>query len=144
MINFNELPDVVGIVGSRDFPPDRISWVKTFVNKLNAGTIVVSGGARGVDTAAERAAKARKDLYFKPYYVEDFEWKLKGKGVGHFRNSQLINFVHYHKGIIVIFYTVDEKGVMTPGSTNVVKTCLKLNVPYILVSDLGEIAGTKR
>lgn len=142
MINFESLPDVVAIVGSREFP--KLMWVATFVAKLKAGTIVVSGGARGVDRAAEVATQLRDDLHFKPFRVEDFMWSKKGKAVGHFRNKQLVEFVAEYGGNVVIFYTTSEMGVMTPGSTNVVKNCHKYSVPYILISDKGEIAGTKR
>lgn len=47
----------IGIVGSRDFP--QLDLVKWFVNELPKGCMVVSGGARGVDSAAIRAAKTR-------------------------------------------------------------------------------------
>lgn len=45
----------VGIVGSRDFV--HIELVEEFVAGLPSGTAVVSGGARGVDTAAETTAR---------------------------------------------------------------------------------------
>lgn len=142
MIDFTSFPDVVAVVGSREFPERKLTWVTQFVNKLMPETIVVSGGARGVDRVAEKAARSRDDLYFQPYYVPDFLWEKKGKGVGHFRNQQLVEFVHKYGGIVVIFYCLDEKGVMTPGSTNVVKQCLKLTVPYLLISEQGDINGT--
>lgn len=46
----------IGIVGSRAFPQlDLVSW---FVNELPVGCIVISGGAKGVDSvAAETATK---------------------------------------------------------------------------------------
>ena len=47
----------VAIVGSRNFP--RLRMVRDYVKKLPTGTIVVSGGARGVDSAAVAAAEAR-------------------------------------------------------------------------------------
>lgn len=47
----------IGIVGSRKFP--QLNLVKWFVDELPKGCIVVSGGARGVDTAAVQAAKSR-------------------------------------------------------------------------------------
>lgn len=139
-IDFDKLPRVVAIVGSRDFPHGK--WVLTFVNRLNAGTIVTSGGARGVDTVAELTTNARDDLYFKPHDVEDFEWKLLGKSVGHFRNEQLVRWVKRFDGIVVVFHCINPKTkVMTPGSTNVVTNCLKQSVPFILISETGEIAG---
>lgn len=47
----------IAIVGSREFKD--LQKVKDFVNQLPAGSIVVSGGAVGVDITAELAAKAR-------------------------------------------------------------------------------------
>jgi hypothetical protein len=144
VIDFNSLPDVVAVVGSREFPKRKLEWVTKFVNNLLPETIVVSGGARGVDTAAEEAAVQRKDLHFYPYRVPSFLWEKKGKGVGHFRNQQLVEFVNEYGGVVVVFHCVDENGVMTGGSMNVVRNCLKLKVPYILISEHGVIGGTKK
>jgi hypothetical protein len=47
----------LGIVGSRDFP--RLDLVVEYVNGLPVGTIVVSGGAPGVDLTAEVTAEDR-------------------------------------------------------------------------------------
>lgn len=48
---------IVGVVGSRGYPsPTKVA---DFVRSLPAGTVVVSGGARGVDTWAVLAAQAR-------------------------------------------------------------------------------------
>lgn len=44
----------IGIVGARDYP--YLHLVHDYVQKLSEGCVVVSGGARGVDTAAESAA----------------------------------------------------------------------------------------
>lgn len=47
----------VAVVGSREYP--NLQQVIDFVNTLPDGTTVVSGGARGVDITAQRAAEAR-------------------------------------------------------------------------------------
>ena len=47
----------VAIIGSRGYP--QLSQVRAYVEKLPADTTVVSGGARGVDTAAEISARLR-------------------------------------------------------------------------------------
>lgn len=125
-MDFDSLPKVVAIVGSRDFA--RIDWIDTFVQKLPEKKIIVSGGARGVDLAAKRAAEFYGH-YYKGFHVEGFEWKILGKGVGHFRNSQLIDYVHKYKGVVVIFSN-EEDGVLTPGSKNVKEYCEKIGVPY--------------
>lgn len=47
----------IAIVGSRKYPD--LSVVRDFVNTLPEDTVVISGGAKGVDTVAERAALKR-------------------------------------------------------------------------------------
>lgn len=58
----------VAIVGSRKF--GRLDLVRKYVENLPADAIVVSGGALGVDDAAEIAAEGRglKTLIYKPAY----------------------------------------------------------------------------
>lgn len=51
-------PLVWGVVGSREYPD--LAAVRAFVRSLPVGSTVVSGGARGVDTAAKWAAEKRK------------------------------------------------------------------------------------
>lgn len=48
------MPEKVAIVGSRDFKHLDMVWA--YVQDLPPDTTVVSGGARGVDRAAEQAA----------------------------------------------------------------------------------------
>lgn len=47
----------VAIVGSREHP--RLDIVERYVDALKPGTMVISGGARGVDATAEARAIAR-------------------------------------------------------------------------------------
>ncbi len=49
--------EVVAIVGSRGWPKARLHEVQDYVSFLPNGTIILSGGAVGVDTAAEEAAR---------------------------------------------------------------------------------------
>ena len=48
----------VAIVGSRDYPIPELLRVRKLVDMLNPGAMVVTGGAFGVDTTAERDARA--------------------------------------------------------------------------------------
>jgi predicted Rossmann fold nucleotide-binding protein DprA/Smf involved in DNA uptake len=41
----------VAIIGSRDYPD--LERVRAYVRRLPTGTVFISGGARGVDSAAE-------------------------------------------------------------------------------------------
>lgn len=75
----------IAIVGSRDFP--HLEQVIAYVNALPLGTRVISGGARGVDKAAEQAALKRYDLE-----VEIFpaDWQRYGKSAGYRRNADIV------------------------------------------------------
>lgn len=75
----------VAIIGSRSY--HCLDQVLEFVNKLKEGTVVVSGGANGVDKVAEAAAKARglKTLIFLP------DWDKYGNRAGLERNKLIID-----------------------------------------------------
>ena len=75
----------VAIVGSRDYPSP--SLVRAFVNTLPDDTIIISGGARGVDTVAEQAARYRH-LKVEIYPAE---WDKWGRSAGMMRNGKIIN-----------------------------------------------------
>jgi hypothetical protein len=49
----------VGIVGSRVYPHEKHSDIARYVASLPEGTILVSGGAKGVDQLAESCHKGR-------------------------------------------------------------------------------------
>ncbi len=142
--DFDTAPRVIAVVGSRDFP--KLGWVHEFVRRTKPNTIIVSGGARGVDAAAKEAADTLGRLY-KPYHVEDFEWEL-GNDVALFRNECVVRYCAKYKGHVVIFALVDERtGVMTGGSNNVVQHCLTHRVPYTIYKVLGKVEkkyGKKR
>lgn len=77
----------LAIVGSRDFP--NLPLVKQFVERLQRDTVVVSGGARGVDSVAVEAARQRG------LATEVFEadWDRLGKRAGIDRNARMIDTV---------------------------------------------------
>jgi hypothetical protein len=109
----------VAIVGSRNWP-----WpapIKEFVNGLDSEDVVVSGGAYGVDTIAENAAKDRglETLIFLP------DWEKHGKPAGFIRNQEIIE----HSDKLVAFQYKNSKG--TQHSINLAK---KKGIPVTLVS----------
>ena len=74
----------VAIVGSREY--GNLNQVKLYVADLPPGTTVVSGGATGVDKAAETAAKAcglEVEIY-------PAEWDKYGKKAGFVRNRLIV------------------------------------------------------
>lgn len=76
----------VAIVGSRDF--GSLDMVVAYVHSLPADTIVVTGGARGVDRCAENMARAREMTV----QVFPADWTRHGKGAGFRRNAQIVGY----------------------------------------------------
>lgn len=75
----------IAIVGSRDFP--SIPKVYNYVAGLPPDTVVVSGGARGVDAWAAKFARNRglpEPLIF------EADWVNRGLGAGKERNHQIV------------------------------------------------------
>lgn len=75
----------VAIVGSREYgTPEN---VRSYVASLPAGTLIVSGGARGVDTIAAEAALSRG----LPLRVIPADWTHYGKSAGYRRNVEIVD-----------------------------------------------------
>jgi hypothetical protein len=79
----------IAIVGSRDFKPANM--IVEYVDTLReTRSVVVSGGARGVDTLAEQAA-VRIGL---PTIILRADWDKLGKRAGYVRNQALVAVAH--------------------------------------------------
>jgi predicted Rossmann fold nucleotide-binding protein DprA/Smf involved in DNA uptake len=90
----------IAIVGSRDYKP--LKDVVEFVEQLPWRTVVISGGARGVDTTAEEAAKKRRlDTHI--FYAN---WNKHGRGAGMIRNRKIVE----SSDIIVAFWDGISRG----------------------------------
>jgi hypothetical protein len=92
----------LAIVGSRKFM--LLGKVWTYIRTLPKDTVVVTGGAKGVDRTAETAALA---LGLK---VEVFlpDWEKFGKGAGFARNAQIVNAADK----LVAFWDGESKGTL--------------------------------
>ena len=90
----------VAIVGSRDYP--RLDRVREYVTGLPAETVVVSGGARGVDRTAQRAAEERG----LSIQVWPALWDAHGKRAGYLRNRLIVETADR----IVAFWDGQSKG----------------------------------
>lgn len=140
-IDFDSLPRVLGVIGSRKFT--KLSWIDTFVFKTKENTIIVSGGASGADTAAEVAAIAHKRR-FKAFRIEDWEWEelaplVEHKArIAHIRNELLVRYVLSYGGAVIIF-SEDVKGQVNGGSKNAMSWCTILRVPYVIITRDGEV-----
>lgn len=96
--------------------------VRRYVTSLFPGTQVVSGGARGVDTAAEAAARARRDLPEPKVFPAD--WDRLGKGAGAIRNEQIVDYAQ----TIVAFWD----GV-SPGTKNTIDLAAMRGKPFQVI-----------
>lgn len=73
-------------MGSRDYPTPK--QVIDFVNSLPLDTIIVSGGARGVDRIAVEAAD-RRGMSVQVFHAE---WDKYGKSAGMIRNQYIVDY----------------------------------------------------
>lgn len=146
-------PPVIAIVGSREYP--RLDKVVSYVQRLPPHTIVVSGGARGVDKTAEIEAK-KNNLSTKIFAIDNFEWKQAFNSwiVTDLRNEIMARYVKRALGLgystlggaVVAFWTIDPKtGKFTTGTGNMLGHAQKLGVPYrvfyITDSEEGEFSS---
>ena len=81
----------IAIVGSRKFAnleadKEAERAVRDYVRKLPSDTVIISGGARGVDTWAEHAA----DDYGLETLIFEANWEAYGKSAGVIRNKEII------------------------------------------------------
>ena len=75
----------VAIVGSREYLD--LASVKNYVASLPPDTVVITGGARGVDTIAEQTARTcGLDVVVHPA-----NWTLHGKAAGQIRNQIVVD-----------------------------------------------------
>lgn len=89
------------IVGSRDYP--EIEQVYTVLGEMvTPHDTIVSGGARGVDFAAESWAGRNKV----PCVVIEPDWKTYGRSAGMKRNTQIVEAAD----IVVAFWDGDSHG----------------------------------
>jgi hypothetical protein len=90
----------IAIVGSREY--SDLEQVRLFVDLLPTATVVVSGGARGVDrTAADHARK--RGLETEEHFAD---WNTHGKRAGYIRNQKLVDLSDH----VVAFWDLQSKG----------------------------------
>jgi hypothetical protein len=95
----------VAIVGSRKYP----NWhqVHSLVrSRLPEACTVVSGGAEGVDTWAENAARKRKGFPPPRIFLPQYDGGLKGSLAPLVRNQQIVDF----SDILIAFWEGTSRG----------------------------------
>src|SRR5262245_11253362 len=75
----------VAVVGSRDYPD--LEAVRAYVRAQPADTVIISGGARGVDQVAVDTAR-RLQLAYEVYPAD---WTRYGKRAGFLRNITIVD-----------------------------------------------------
>jgi hypothetical protein len=101
----------VAIVGSREYP--NLSKVRAYIQRLPIDTVIVSGGAKGVDKCAEKVASSiglQTEIY-------PADWHKFGKAAGMKRNQQIVEA----SDLIVAFWDGESRG-----TKNTIDTAKKL------------------
>lgn len=98
----------LAIIGSRDFTDYQLCCkaIDQFLDEWDLSpaeiTEVVSGGARGADSLAEKWA-TEKNLSMKIFYPD---WKTYGKAAGPRRNQMIIEYTNY----LIAFPSITGRG----------------------------------
>lgn len=101
----------IAIVGSRSF--DSYDEIESHLEQYKGqATLVISGGAKGVDTFGERWAikNSIPTLIFKP------DWDKHGKSAGYLRNKDIVA----NADLVIAFWDGTSKG--TKHSIDIAKT----------------------
>lgn len=79
----------LAIVGSRDFTDYETfqQALAEFISEYGMPTSIISGGARGADSMAEKWS-LEEDIPIVIYYPD---WNTYGRAAGPIRNSQIVN-----------------------------------------------------
>jgi hypothetical protein len=75
----------LAIVGSREFT--NYSMAFDILSQIHDVNLIISGGAKGADTIAERFAESRHI----PILIIKPEWNIYGKRAGFIRNTTIVN-----------------------------------------------------
>ena len=122
--NEDEPRQKVGIVGSIDFPASAV--VEAYVSGLPASATVVSGGAKGVDSWAEVAARAR-GLGVEVFHAD---WEGLGRKAGPIRNGQIVGA----SDRIVAFWDGQSRGTL-----NTIVQAHRAGLPIEVYGPSGEV-----
>lgn len=118
------MPQRVCISGSRSFRD--LERVRAFVETLPVGTVVIHGGAEGVDKAADAAAR----LCGLSVEVVRPEWNKHGRAAGPIRNRAMVESCDY----LVAFWDGLSKG-----TKSAIDAAKRLDKEFDVVLDAGTV-----
>jgi hypothetical protein len=113
----------IAIVGSRDF--SNLELVRKFVANMDERDIVVTGGARGVDTAAQATALD----YGLTVRVIKPDWKRYKRAAGMIRNEQIVEAADE----VVAFWDGESRG-----TEDTINKARKAGKPVLIFGPNGE------
>ena len=110
------------IAGGRDFDDaeifDRV--VREYIAGNEAGTVIVEGGAKGVDTLAREYAEKNGMTYVEM----EADWKKYGRAAGPKRNEAMTKYIFDMKGTALFFWDGKSKG-----TKNCILNATSLDIP---------------
>ena len=114
----------IGIIGSRRFL--NKTSIKNTIDKLPNNSVIVSGGAKGPDLWAEKAAQSRnlKTMIFLPNLPPKNSPKHEFTKAYYERNRKIAE----HSDIIHAFIAIDRKG----GTEYTINYAKKLGKPIVI------------
>lgn len=127
-MNEGEIKMNVAVVGSRKF--DNYKLLESVLNQYNI-TEIISGGARGADTLAEKYAK----LNLIPIKIFQPDWKKYGRRAGIVRNVDIIKSAN----LVIAFW--DGK---SNGTKNSINICFKNNIAVKIIKFGDEDANIQK
>lgn len=96
------------VAGSRNFYDyNEFKYVMDYTHNKYHITEIVSGGARGADTLAERYAKENNI----PIKIFPAKWDIYGKSAGFIRNAEMHNYlINYEDRMCICFWDGESRG----------------------------------
>jgi hypothetical protein len=109
----------IAVVGSRDYADLEV--VRQFIREQERSTVIISGGAKGVDTEAVNEARRLRMNY--EVYLAD--WQRHGKSAGPIRNRTLVE----KADIVAAFWDGKSRG--TKSTIDMARNAGKLEYLFI-------------
>ena len=118
--------------GSRDWndqyiPTLLMAGLRSWQGEHRERLVIVHGGARGLDTIADRAAKSY-DLKVSDYPVTKQEWNHLGRRAGPLRNKRMLD----SERVKVVFAFSDELE-RSRGTANMITQAVDRDIPVYLI-----------